>query len=117
MSEQHLTPLGVLPDRVDKLSELSKEVQVKLAKKAREDALQAVRQARAGQYFEAAKSAYFAWADLGSSVALGFATDFTKVVLQLDSFDVFFRLGDSFYNPTPGEVVKDVLRLLNIIPI
>src|SRR5215813_8410455 len=113
---QHFSPLGVLPDWVDKLSELSKGVQDKLAKRAREDALQAIRQAKAGHYFEAAKSGYLAGFDFYSSVAVGFATNFTKVVLQTDTWDLF-RLGDSFFKPTAGEIGKDVLRLINVLPI
>jgi hypothetical protein len=112
----HLSPLGVLPDWVDKLSELSKGVQDKLAKQAREDALQAFRQAKAGQYFEAVNSGYLFGFHSLSSLAVGFATNFTKVVLQTDTWDLF-RLGDSYFKPTAGEVGKDVLRLINVLPI
>jgi hypothetical protein len=115
MSE-HLIPLGYLPDWVDRLSEASKNLQDKLAKQARGEGINAYNQIKSGKYWEAAKSAHGAYTSFAGSVGVGVVTNFAKITLQTDTWDLF-RLGDSLFKPTGGEIAKDVLRLINIIPI
>jgi len=118
MSEhnEHLTPLGKVPDWVDDQFEKIKKAQDLMVQLAKKDAHDAVSQVKSGKYFDAAKSAYKAYADVSSSLALAAVTPAVKFVFQTDSLDTL-RLGDSYYKRTGGTIAMDALRLINVLPL
>jgi hypothetical protein len=118
MSEpnKHITPLGEIPDAIDEALHEAEKLEQKLINQAAKHYKEAYNQSKAGNHFDAAKEYVAGNLSLLGSIGTSVGKGHLKGVLQLEAFDML-RIGDSLRNPTGWEIVKDVLRLLNVIPV
>jgi hypothetical protein len=112
----HITHLGDLPDYIEEAEKLAQQSYESCLKRVWQDWEKSGKELRAGHVVEAAKASLIANALFFGGPALIAGKDAVKFVLQTDTFDML-RLGDSLLRPTWQNIVKDVLRLLNVLPI
>ena len=124
---QHLTPLGKIPDGIDKAHEAAEAKHKEYIQQAVDEYKKAIENVKAGCR---AKTAYEAAGHLGRAWVhgvTGFGTfwvgtgvsavnSYVKVTFQTETFDVL-RLGDSYFERNALGIAKNVLRILNLLPV